>query len=326
MKAKLQKTIDLIASRGRKAALTLQDTITSKVNKSLLLLASMLQKEKEYLKRENSRDLDTAVKKRLSSAMIDRLTLSDNTIASMVRGLTEVAALSSPVGTRYECRKRPNGLSICKLRVPIGVVGIIYESRPNVTIDAAAICLKSVNAVILRGGSEAFYSNQALTSLFSQALSKSGLPEHAVQFIPTTDREAIELLLLKDEQIDLIIPRGGESLIRMVVEKSRIPVIKHYKGICHVYISSRADMKKALPIAVNAKIQRPGVCNAMETLLLDSRLSELKRKTIIGALLQNGVTIFADPLTRKLSPALKKATSQRLESRISGYETCSPNR
>jgi glutamate-5-semialdehyde dehydrogenase len=304
----LHKTIDRIASEARKAALLMQDVKVAKINSALLLLSKMLVKEKELIQKENIKDIAKARKAGLSSAMIDRLTITDKTITSMSKGLSEVAALKSSVGTEYDLRKRPNGLSIYKMRVPIGVVGIIYESRPNVTVDAAAICLKSLNAVILRGGSEAFNSNMVLTSLFSKALIKSGLPSEAVQLLPTTDRKAIELMLVKDNQIDLIIPRGGEGLIRMVVEKSRIPVIKHYKGVCHVYISSKADMKKAVRIAENAKIQRPGVCNAIETLLLDSTLPERSRKAVIQSLLDKKVVIYADAATRKLVPGLQKAT------------------
>jgi glutamate-5-semialdehyde dehydrogenase len=273
-------------------------------------MAQLLNSERRKLQSENSRDLDASKKKGLSSAMIDRLTLSDKTITGMIQGLKEVAALPTSVGTTYDERIRPNGLIISKIRVPIGVVGIIYESRPNVTVDAAAICLKSHNAVILRGGSESFFSNRALASLFSKALAKAKLPSEAIQIIPTTDRQAIELLLKKDEYVDLIIPRGGESLIRMVVEKSHIPVIKHYKGICHVYISSSADIKKATAIVVNAKIQRPGVCNAMETLLLDAGLSIDKRRTLVNALLNNNVTLYGDIATRTLSPKIKRATKR----------------
>jgi glutamate-5-semialdehyde dehydrogenase len=230
----------------------------------------------------------------------------------MIKGLKEVAALKSPAGDVYDERVRPNGLRICKTRVPIGVIGIIYEARPNVTVDAAAICLKSRNAVILRGGSEAFHSNSALCALFSRALEEAGLPALALQFIPTTERAAVEMLLKKDEQIDLIIPRGGESLIRTVVEKSRIPVIKHYKGVCHVFVSANADMGKAIPIAINAKVQRPGVCNAMETLLLDSGLDLQKRKNIIDALLDKGVTLFGDAESRKLSVQIQEVDEKCL--------------
>lgn len=308
MSTTLQKTVDTIAQRARKASLQLQGIPEKQLNKALKKMAVLLSTEHESLQKANRKDLAAARKKGLPHAMIDRLTLSDATLASMIRGCKEVAALPSPVGTEYEERTRPNGLVICKKRVPIGVVGIIYESRPNVTVDAAAICLKSGNAVILRGGSESFHSNRALAELFSVALTEAKLPPHAVQIIPTTDRVAIELLLVKEKEVDLIIPRGGESLIRMVVDKSRIPVIKHYTGICHIYLSAAADMEKATAIVINAKVQRPGVCNAVETLLLDARIAGVKRKAIVAALLEQGVTLFGDAATMKLSPEVKKAT------------------
>jgi glutamate-5-semialdehyde dehydrogenase len=308
MDSKLQKTIDTIANTGRTAALALQDVKTEKINKTLLEMAKLLLKETDYLKKANAKDLAEGKKKGLSPAMLDRLTLSEKTLNSMITGLKEVAALPTSVGTRYESRVRPNGLNIYKIRTPIGVVGIIYESRPNVTVDAAAICLKSHNAVILRGGSEAFHSNMALVNLFQKAAEVNKLPEGTIQFIPSTDRAAIDHLLTKTEQIDLIIPRGGESLIRTVVEKSRIPVIKHYKGVCHIFVSNKADMSKALPIVINAKVQRPGVCNAMETLLISSKLSVSSRKQIINALIEKGVTLFGDSATRELSKAVQPAT------------------
>jgi glutamate-5-semialdehyde dehydrogenase len=308
MSVSLEKTIDRIAREARMASYELQGVSIKKINTALRSMAKLLETEKDALQKINKRDLDAARKKGLSPAMIDRLTLSDKAIATMVRGLREVAALDSPVGTEREQRVRPNGLSICKVSVPIGVVAIIYESRPNVTVDSAAICLKSQNAVILRGGSEAFHSNQALSELFSRAAASAKLPSAAIQCVPTTDRAAVELLLRKDEQIDLVIPRGGEELIRMVVEKSTIPVIKHYKGVCHVYIAPSADMGKALAIAVNAKVQRPGVCNAMETLLLDARMPVVKRREIVAALQKQGVTLFGDEAVRALGPGIKKAT------------------
>jgi glutamate-5-semialdehyde dehydrogenase len=308
----LEKVIDGIAVRGREASLSIQNQPAAAIDKALLLMAGYIESDKARLREENDKDLEAGRLKGLSPAMIDRLTLSDKTLAGMINGLKEVAALKSPVGELYDERIRPNGLDIRKMRVPIGVIGIIYEARPNVTVDAAAICLKSRNAVILRGGSEAFHSNSALCGLFSRALEEAGLPAAALQFIPTTDRAAVELLLQKDEQIDLIIPRGGESLIRMVVEKSRIPVIKHYKGVCHVFVSANADMSKALPIVVNAKTQRPGVCNAMETLLIDSGLDLQKKKDIISALTVKGVTLFGDAESRKLSDQIWEVEEKRL--------------
>jgi glutamate-5-semialdehyde dehydrogenase len=304
----LQKTIDLISSRSRKAGAKLIDVSSKDINACIREMAGLLKTERGRLLVENEKDLTAARRKNLSPAMIDRLTLSDKTLTAMIKGLREVAGLNSLVGQTFDSRKRPNGLTIYKSRVPIGVIGIIYESRPNVTVDAAALCLKSHNAVVLRGGSEAFHTNTALAKLFAQALSRRGLPAIAVQLIPTVDRKAIDLLLAKSEDIDLIIPRGGESLIRTVVEKSRIPVIKHYKGVCHVFVSKHADIKKALKIVVNAKTQRPGVCNAMETLLLDEKLPDRDKKTVLDALIEKGVELFGDSACRKLCPGMRAAT------------------
>ena len=306
----IEKMITDLAVQSRMASRLLQSEPVEKMNRSLLAMAELLADQKEWLQRENQKDLQAGRENGLSEAMLDRLALSDKTIDSMIGGLRDVARLSTPVGTVYDERVRPNGLRIYKMKVPIGVIGIIYESRPNVTVDAAAICLKSQNAVLLRGGSEAFHSNMALSSLFSRALAREELPGDAVQIIPTTDRSAVEIMLSKDEYIDLIIPRGGEGLIRMVTEKSRIPVIKHYKGVCHIFVSANADMNKAIAVVVNAKVQRPGVCNALETLLLDSNLPENNRKSIIEALLENDVTIFGDQQTCALNSSLKIASQQ----------------
>lgn len=305
----IKKLTDGIASKARKAALRLQNVPVDSINRALRCMAARLCSEKNALQRENTKDLRRAAQlKKIAPALLDRLTLSDETIATMARGLREVAKLRTPLGMEYDRRRRPNGLVISKIRVPIGVIAIIYESRPNVTVDAAAICLKSGNAVILRGGSESLHSNIALTKLFRSALTETGLPPDSVQIIPAVDRSAVRHLLTLSERIDLVIPRGGEGLIRMVAETSRIPVIKHYKGVCHVYVSARADMRKAIPIVVNAKVQRPSVCNAMETLLLDEQLPVSRRKDIIHALLEKGVILFGDPESRKLTAAMKKAT------------------
>lgn len=272
-------------------------------------MAALLGQYSDRLARANRRDLAAARSKGLSTALIDRLTISDRVVASMDRGLREIARIQSPIGVAYAARSRPNGLRIYKVRVPIGVIGIIYESRPNVTVDAAAICLKSQNAVILRGGSESFHSNLALARLFSKALRYAGLPPKAVQLVPTTDRRAVDVLLAQNDTVDLIIPRGGEGLIKTVVMKSRIPVIKHYKGVCHVFVSRYADMAKALAIAVNAKVQRPGVCNAMETLLLDNGLPSRQKKRLIDTLLENNVSLVGDSKTQGLNSRVGKATT-----------------
>jgi glutamate-5-semialdehyde dehydrogenase len=309
MKTALQKTIDAIAQNARKAALELADTSPRRINACIRTLASMLGADRTALKKANQKDRDFALGKGLSAAMVERLALTDKTLASMIKGLIEVASLPCPIGAAYDERVRPNGLKIYKVKTPIGVIGIIYESRPNVTIDAAALCIKAHNAVILRGGSEAFNTNTALVRLFSKALTDASLPKNSIQIVPTTDRVAIDFLLKKNDEVDLIIPRGGESLIKTVVEKSHIPVIKHYKGVCHVYVSRHADMAKAIPIAVNAKVQRPSVCNAMETLLLDERLGRLKIMSIMDALQSKGVVVFGDPAVKKLFPDVRRATN-----------------
>ncbi|MDO5576636.1 MAG: glutamate-5-semialdehyde dehydrogenase, partial [Fibrobacter sp.] len=309
----LNETIEKIAIKAREASLKLQDTPLDKINCAFLKMADLLEKRSDFLKQENAQDLVLAKEKNLSPAMIDRLTLSDKAIATMINGLKTVASLNSPLGTKYDEYKHPNGLLIYKIKVPVGVVGIIYESRPNVTVDAAAICLKSGNSVILRGGSEAFHSNIALAALFSEALESCGINKDSVQMIPVTDHEAVDIMISQDKYIDLIIPRGGERLIRAVVEKSTIPVIKHYKGVCHVYISSHADLTKAISIAVNAKAQRPGVCNAMETLLIDEKLGTEDRKKIIQELQKNGITIFGDAKTAALDSGIKDATESDWE-------------
>jgi glutamate-5-semialdehyde dehydrogenase len=303
----LQRQIEAISSDARASSQQLGTATQRQITTALTTMARMLETHTADLQRANRKDLQAGREKGLTPAMLDRLTLSEKTIGSMIRGLKEVARLKSPIGTTWDERERPNGLRIHKVRVPIGVIGIIYESRPNVTVDAAAICLKSQNAVVLRGGSEAFHSNMALAALFSEALAAAKLPPQAVQLVPTTDRRAVEYLLRQTEYVDLIIPRGGEGLIRMVVEKSHIPVIKHYKGVCHVFVSRRADMEKAVPIVVNAKVQRPGVCNAMETLLIDQGLAGKKQVAILEALRREGVMLFGDDATRGLMKGIRKA-------------------
>jgi glutamate-5-semialdehyde dehydrogenase len=308
MSTVLQKTIDTIAKNARKAALELADTPPKRIDAAIGFMAGLLDTGRGALKKANAKDCKAAAKNNISPAMLERLTLSDNTIASMIKGLNEVTRLACPIGGAYDTRKRPNGLKIYKVRTPIGVIGIIYESRPNVTVDASALCLKAHNAVILRGGSEAFHTNMALGSLFTKALAACSLPKNAIQIIPTIDRIAIDLLLKKNDDVDLIIPRGGEALIKTVVEKSHIPVIKHYKGICHVFVSRHANMNNAIAIVVNAKVQRPSVCNAMETLLLDERLGKAKITSVIDALRGNGVIIHGDPAIIKLFPDVRRAT------------------
>ncbi len=264
----IETTIIEMAKAAKAASREMALCPSVRKDEVLLRIADEIGKQASRIKEENEKDLVFAKEKGLSDAMIDRLTIKDATITSMSDGLREVAQLADPVGSLTRTWKRPNGLEVSRMRIPLGVIGIIYESRPNVTIDAAGLCFKAGNAVILRGGSEALNSNQALADIVSQSLRESGLPEKAVQLVPVRDREAVNILLKQDECIDLIIPRGGEELIRFVVENSKIPVLKHYKGVCHVYVDDGADMEMAQNICFNAKVQRPGVCNAMETMLV----------------------------------------------------------
>lgn len=264
----IESTIIEMAKAAKKAAVAMARCPSDRKNEVLLNIAEKLEADAAHIKAENAKDIVFAREKGLSNAMIDRLTIKDATIASMAQGLREVAQLEDPLGAIVKTWRRPNGLEVSRMRIPLGVIGIIYESRPNVTVDAAGLCFKAGNAVILRGGSEALNSNQALAGIISAALKETGLPEKAVQVVPMREREAVNVLLRQEESIDLIIPRGGESLIRFVVENSKIPVLKHYKGVCHVYVDDGADIEMAKEICLNAKVQRPGVCNAMETLLV----------------------------------------------------------
>ena len=270
----IESTIKDMATAAREAAGKLVRISSDQKNAALLSIAANLEKEAAFIKEENRKDLVRAEEIGLSNAMLDRLTIKDTTIISMVAGLREVQGLKDPVGSMGPAWIRPNGLQIARMRIPLGVIGIIYESRPNVTVDAAGLCLKAGNAVILRGGSEAFHSNQALAMIIDRALDHAGMPEKSVQVVPIRDREAVLMLLNQEESVDLIIPRGGEGLIRFVVENSNIPVLKHYKGVCHVYVDADADLDMAQEISFNAKVQRPGVCNAMETLLVHQSVAE----------------------------------------------------
>ncbi|HPS93586.1 MAG TPA: glutamate-5-semialdehyde dehydrogenase, partial [Deltaproteobacteria bacterium] len=252
-----------IAANARRASRTLMSLSSIRKEQALRHMAASLRENASFLKAENRKDLDAALGTGLSSAMIDRLTLSDKVIEGMAKGLEEIAGLPDPVGRISGMTRRPNGLMVGKMSIPLGVVSIIYESRPNVTADAAGLCLKSGNAVILRGGSEAFNSNRAIVKTLKKSLESLSIDPDVIGFIPVTDHQAVLEMLRLEEYIDLVIPRGGEGLIRYVAENSTIPVIKHYKGICHVYVDKDADLDMAEAIVVNAKVQRPGVCNAM---------------------------------------------------------------
>ncbi|CAO0820604.1 glutamate-5-semialdehyde dehydrogenase [Desulfarculales bacterium] len=275
---------------------------SARKNQALLNLAQAILDQTPALKAANRTDLAAAAGSGMSKAMLDRLTLSDTIIASMAQGLREVAALPDPVGEVSGMWRRPNGLLVGRQRIPLGVIGFIYESRPNVTVDAAGLCFKSGNAVVLKGGKEALSSNLALAGLVAQTLKDAGLPEAAVQLIPTTDRDATLALLQEEDLVDVIIPRGGEGLIRFVTANSHIPVLKHYKGVCHVYVDQGADLNMAVNICVDAKCQRPGVCNAMETLLVHQQEAATFLPLMAKALLAHGVELRGCPATCALLP------------------------
>ncbi len=264
----VEETIISMAKEAKRAARAVASMSSEVKNRVLARVADELRSQSDFIRQENEKDLAAGREKGLSGAMLDRLNLSDKVIDSMICGLREVEDLADPVGEISEMNKRPNGLMIGRMRIPLGVIGMIYESRPNVTIDAAALCLKAGNAIILRGGSEAINSNLALAKILQKALSSEGVDTAAVQVIPTTDRQAVTTLLTLENFIDLIIPRGGEGLIRFVAGNSRIPVLKHYKGVCHAFVDASADFEMASAIIMNSKAQRPGVCNALETLLV----------------------------------------------------------
>lgn len=258
---------------------------------------------------ENQKDLDYAKEKGLSSAMVDRLKLDEGRIREMAQGLRSIIELEDPVGQVVKGWTRPNGLRIEKVRIPLGVIGIIYESRPNVTVDAAGLCLKSGNVVILRGGSEAIHSNKVLGEILRESLREEGISEDLVQVVPVTDRDAVKILLEQDNYIDLIIPRGGEGLMKLLREFSKIPVIKHDKGVCHIYVDYNADLDQAEKIVLNAKVQRPGVCNALETLLVDEKIHHQFLPRMIEELKRQGVEIRGCERTRLLVPDVKAAVA-----------------
>jgi glutamate-5-semialdehyde dehydrogenase len=303
----LNEQMTRLARQARVASRELAQLTTAEKNSCLLAMAAALEKNADAIKQANAPDMDAAAKSGLSSAMLDRLKLDDQRIAAMAKGLREVAALADPVGRILDERVRPNGLKLQKISTPIGVVVIIYESRPNVTADAASLCFKSGNATILRGGKEALNSNQTIARIMieagKQALAK--FPEHAIQVVPVADREAIPILLSLTQYIDLCMPRGGEGLIRAVTECSKVPVIKHYKGVCHVYVGADADLKMAGEIAMNAKVQRPAVCNAMETLLVDKAVAEKFLPQIATRLWEKHVELRADEDSVKLLDAIR---------------------
>ena len=296
-----------LALQARTASRELARLTTAEKNDCLHAMAAALEQNRDDIKKANARDMEAGVQMGLSPAMLDRLKLDDKRIAEMAKGLREVAALADPIGRILTERTRPNGLRLQKISVPIGVVVIIYESRPNVTADAASLCFKSGNATILRGGKEALNSNRVIAEIMVEAARQNlpRFPTHAIQVVATTDREAIKELLSLTQYVDLCMPRGGEGLIRAVTECSKVPVIKHYKGVCHVFVDADADLKMAAEIVMNAKCQRPAVCNAMETLLVDKTVAAGFLPVIDRRLGEKKVRLRADDATRAiLQPAI----------------------
>jgi len=303
----LHDEIVAVGDRAVAAARKLVLLNTRKKNTILQFMADELEARKAVVLEANKKDVEEGRNAGLSPAMVDRLLLTVSRMDGMIKGLRAVAGLKDPIGTRISRWIRPNGLEIVKRRVPIGVIGMIYESRPNVTADTAGLCIKTSNAVILRGGKEAINSNMAIADALVDGGTKKGLPDNAVQFIRTTDRNAVRELVQLEGRVDLIIPRGGEALIRMVTEQSRVPVIKHYKGVCHIYVDESADLEMAMKITENAKCQRPGVCNAVETLLVHERIAEEFLPNLASRLCALGVELRGDPAAREILPKIKEA-------------------
>lgn len=304
---KLEQKIVSMVKRVRKASLQMSLLTTAQKNQALRTMAKAIKENTAYLISENKKDLKAAERENYSKALVDRLLLDDKRIGGIVQCLKDTMKIKDPVGEVLKTFDRPNGLLIKKVRTPIGVIGIIYESRPNVTSDCIGLCLKSGNAVILKGGKEAFYSNRAIFKVLQQALKETDVPVEAIAQVDSTDRESVNILLKQSDYVDLIVPRGGEGLIRFVAEHSLIPVVKHYKGVCHTYVSDQADLNMARQICVNAKVQRPGVCNAMETMLVHENIAQKFLPGIASELVDAGVELRGDSQVRKIIKGAKAA-------------------
>lgn len=302
--------VNLLGQQARKASRILMVASDQEKAQALRSMATQLESRKAWLQEENAKDLEAARQNQLSPALLDRLTLSDKALQTMITGLRQIADMPDPVGSQTATVTRPNGMRVSQMRVPLGVIGIIYESRPNVTIDAAALCLKSGNATILRGGSEAFHSNRALGQIIQAGLKEAGLPEQAVQVVDTTDRAAVGCLITLTDYIDVIIPRGGKGLITRLAAEAKVPLLKHLDGNCHVYIDHTADLEKAHDIAVNAKTYRYGVCGAMETLLVHEDIAPTVLPRIANTLTSKGVELRGCDKTRALVPQAKAAAEE----------------
>ena len=306
----IPELVQHMAQEAKGAARRLGTLSREVKDRVILRVAELLKERQAQIQSANRQDVEAAQAQGHAAAFLDRLTLSDKVFASMIKGLKEVAALPDPVGAVTGMWVRPNGLKVGRQRIPLGVIGFIYESRPNVTVDAAALCLKSGNAVILKGGKEALNSNLALGQLMQDALAEAGVPQAAVQVIPSVAREATLELLKQDELVDLIIPRGGEGLIRFVAEHSRIPVLKHYKGVCHIFVDESADLDMAEEVCFNAKVQRPGVCNAMETMLVHAAAAPGFLPRMVARFRQAQVELRGCPRTREIDPQASPARAE----------------
>lgn len=302
-----------VGQRARKASRAMAKADTAAKNKALSLIAAAIHRDADILRAANQKDLDAARANGLAPALLDRLTLSDKAIATMAEGLEQIVALPDPIGEISNMKYRPTGIQVGQMRVPLGVIGIIYEARPNVTVDAAGLCIKSGNATILRGGSEAINCNQALAKIVSEGLAGAGLPADAVQIVETTDRAAVGELITMPEYVDVIVPRGGKGLIERLMKESKVPMIKHLDGICHVYIDSNADLKKAVDISFNAKCHRYGTCNTMETLLVARSIAPAVLPELAKLYVTQEVELRADDEARAILkgyPHLTAVTEQ----------------
>jgi len=306
----IEETVTSLCREARAAARRLATVGTETKNRALREAAAHLRRRSTEVLAANQEDVAKGRAAGLTAALLDRLTLTELRLEAMADGLDEIARLPDPVGETIARWQRPNGLDITQVRIPLGVVGVIYESRPNVTADAAGLCLKAGNAVVLKGGSEAFATNTAIARCLADAISAAGLPATVVQLLPTTDRRAVTALLAQSELIDVIIPRGGPSLIRAITESSRVPVIQHYAGVCHTYVDAAADLAMAERICVNAKVQRPGVCNAMETLLVHEAVAPAFLPAVGRRLRDAGVELRGCERTRALLPGIAAATEE----------------
>jgi len=296
----IQHYMGTLGQSARKAARAMAKADTASKNRALELIAQAIRRDAALLTAANQKDLEQARSNGLAAAMIDRLTLSEKAIATMAEGLEQIASLPDPIGEISNMKYRPTGIQVGQMRVPLGVIGIIYEARPNVTVDAAGLCIKSGNATILRGGSEAIHCNQALAKLVKEGLAGAGLPAEAVQIVETTDRAAVGALITMPEYVDVIVPRGGKSLIERLMKESKVPMIKHLDGICHVYIDDKADIAKALPVTYNAKCHRYGTCNTMETLLIARSLAAKVLPELAKLFAEKQVELRCDPESLKL--------------------------